>query len=259
MIRALLWDVDGTLAETERYGHLPAFNQAFAAAGVPWRWSEERYGELLQVTGGRERLLHDMQSQATAPLTQAQRSALAAKLHQLKNQHYAAIVASGALPLRPGVAQLLDECAQASVRLGIVTTSSRANVAALLSRHLGAAWAARFATVVCAEEAPRKKPDPQAYQRALQTLHLHGHEAVAIEDSPAGIEAAHRAGLPVVVARSYYFSASADGSGMSALANGPSLGVSTGWQPPVAPPALRITLSQIEHWYAASAWARRAR
>jgi HAD superfamily hydrolase (TIGR01509 family) len=259
MIRALLWDVDGTLAETERYGHLTAFNQAFVAAEVPWRWSEERYGELLNVAGGRERLLYDMHSQAGAPVTDAQRRALAAKLHRLKNQHYAAIVTSGALPLRPGVAELLDDCSQAGVRLGIVTTSGRDNVAALLSCHLGAAWASRLATVVCAEEAPRKKPDPQAHRLALQTLRLHGHEAVAIEDSPAGIEAARRAGVPVVVARSYYFNASADDSGAAALASGPSLGVSAGWQPPVAPPAARITLGQIERWYAASSWATRRR
>jgi HAD superfamily hydrolase (TIGR01509 family) len=253
MIRALLWDVDGTLAETERYGHLPAFNRAFAAAGVPWRWSEERYGELLNVAGGRERLLHDMRTQPAAPATDAQRRALAKRLHQLKNQHYALIVASGALPLRPGVVQLLEECSEAGVRLGIVTTSSRANVAALLSRHLGAAWGARFATVVCAEEAPRKKPDPQAYRRALQTLRLRAEETVAIEDSPAGIEAARRAGVPVLVARSYYFNVSVEVcAAAAALASGPSLGVSAGWQPPPSPPEARITLNQIERWYAGS-------
>ena len=95
MIRALLWDVDGTLAETERDGHRVAFNRAFATAGVPWRWSEDRYGQLLAVTGGRERLLHDMQTQAAAPATAEERASLAAHLHQLKNQHYAVIVSRG--------------------------------------------------------------------------------------------------------------------------------------------------------------------
>src|SRR5271170_5773090 len=99
MIKALLWDVDGTLAETEREGHLVAFNQAFEALGIAWRWSEERYGELLAVPGGRERLEHDMQSQVSAPADPQQRQALAERVHHLKNEIYARIVASGALPL----------------------------------------------------------------------------------------------------------------------------------------------------------------
>ena len=111
MIGALLWDVDGTLAETERHGHLVAFNQAFAALGLPWRWSESRYGELLAVAGGRERLLHDMQSQPEAPVQPGARERLATDAHRLKNEYYGAIVRGGRLPLRPGVAQLLEDCA----------------------------------------------------------------------------------------------------------------------------------------------------
>jgi len=248
MIRAVLWDVDGTLAETERDGHRIAFNRAFAAAGVPWRWSEVRYGELLAVAGGRERLLHDMQTQAAAPATAHERGRLAELLHRLKNEHYAAIVSRGELPLRPGVAALLQDCRAAATRLAVVTTTSRCNVDALLARHLGQAWAAQFAAVVCAEDAPRKKPDPQAYALALQRLGVPARATVAIEDSPAGVEAARRAQVPVVLTPSYYFPATA---AATVLARGPSLGEVTGWHPRVELPAARVGLSQIALWHRA--------
>src|SRR6267378_3503823 len=105
MIKSILWDVDGTLAETERDGHLRAFNQAFETLGLPWRWSEPRYAELLAVAGGRERLLHDMQSQPQRPASTRpqERQALAERVHRLKNELYSRIVAGGELPLREGV------------------------------------------------------------------------------------------------------------------------------------------------------------
>lgn len=256
MIQALLWDVDGTLAETERDGHRVAFNQAFAAAGVPWRWSEGRYGELLAVAGGRERLLHDMQSQAAAPATAQERGRLAAHLHRLKNQHYAAIVSRGELPLRAGVAALLKDCREQATRLAVVTTTSRCNVEALLARHLGAGWAAQFAVVICAEDAPRKKPDPQAYELALQRLGVPAHATVAIEDSPAGVAAARAAQVPVVLTRSHYFPAT---PAARVLACGPSLGEVRGWDPQVESPATRVSLAQIALWHRAQGAAREAR
>ena len=256
MIRAVLWDVDGTLAETERDGHRVAFNEAFAAAEVPWRWSEERYGELLAVPGGRERLLHDMQTQAAAPATAHERGSLAAHLHRLKNQHYAAIVGRGELPLRAGVAALLEDCRRMALLLAVVTTTSRCNVVALLARHLGEAWAAQFTAVICAEDAPRKKPDPQAYELALQRLGLPAHATVAIEDSAAGVAAAQRAQVPVVLTRSHYFPATA---ATGVLACGPSLGEVAGWLPQVELPATRVSLAQIIRWHRAAAAARAPR
>jgi HAD superfamily hydrolase (TIGR01509 family) len=248
MIRALLWDVDGTLAETERHGHLRAFNQAFAVAGVPWRWSAAHYGKLLAVAGGRERLAHDLCAQAGAPTDAHERKGLVEKLHRLKNQYYAAIVSRGELPLRAGVSELLADCAAAGVALGIVTTTSGANAAALLGCHLGPQWRSRFEVVVCAEQAPRKKPDPQAYRLALSLLRIRADAAVAMEDSPAGVQSAHGAGIPVVLTRSHYFPA-ANGAGL--LASGPSLGSSHGWRPPAPACAPRITLEQIKRWHAA--------
>jgi len=247
MIRAILWDVDGTLAETERDGHLVAFNRAFETLGVAWRWSEARYGELLAVAGGRERLLHDMRSQASAPTDGALQVALAGRIHRLKNQLYAAIVRTGALPLRAGVAELLQDCAEAGMRMAIVTTTSAANVDALLRAHLGAHWRSRFAAVLCAEQAPQKKPDPQVYLRALQALRLQPRQALAIEDAPAGVAAARAAGVDVVAVRSFYF---ANAEIAAAVAVGPSLGSARGWRPASeAADTQRITLRQLIQWH----------
>jgi HAD superfamily hydrolase (TIGR01509 family) len=246
MLKAILWDVDGTLAETERDGHLVAFNRAFEALDVPWRWSESRYGELLAVAGGRERLLHDMHSQALAPADPAQREALVERIHRLKNELYGAIVTAGAVPLRAGVPELFDDCAAAGVRMGIATTTSAENVAALLGAQLGSTWRSRFDTVLCAEQAPKKKPDPQVYLRALQALRLPPEEVLAIEDSPAGVAAARAAHIAVIVVRSFYF-ANADVSG--ALAVGASLGSAQGWRAPSVPrPGARIDLGQLNQW-----------
>jgi HAD superfamily hydrolase (TIGR01509 family) len=246
VLRALLWDVDGTLAETERDGHLLAFNRAFEQLGVSWRWSPERYGELLAVAGGYERLLHDMSARAEAPPYEASRAALARRIHQLKNTLYAEIVERGELPLRPGVRELMADCRAAGLAMGIATTTSGANVQALLGRHLGAHWRSQFAAVICAEEAPRKKPDPQVYQVALDALAVPAAEAVAIEDAPAGVAAAQGAGVPVIVTRSHYFSQGVGGT----LATGPTLGSSLGWQPAVEPPTTRVGLGQIRRWHA---------
>jgi HAD superfamily hydrolase (TIGR01509 family) len=250
MLEAILWNVDGTLAESERDGHRVAFNRAFEALDVPWRWSETRYGELLAVAGGRERLLHDMHSQALAPPDGAQRAALAECIHRLKNERYAAIVATGALPLRAGVAELFEDCAAAGMRMAIVTTTGAANLAALLGARLGTGWRSRFAAVLCAEQAPRKKPDPQVYLRALQALRLRPDEALAIEDAPAGVAAARAAKVEVVAVRSFYFAAAAVAG---ALAVGASLGSTHGWQPPaVTAPAGRIDLTQLIQWHQAA-------
>lgn len=204
-MRALIWDVDGTLAETERDGHRVAFNEAFAAHGLPWRWDVARYGELLAVSGGRQRLLHDLSSRPDAPRATTEREALAAALHRHKNRIYAALVDAGAITLRPGVRRLMDEAREAGARLAIATTTSRSNVEALLARALGPHWQEGFDAVVCAEEAPRLKPDPQAYRQVLGQLALPPQEVLAVEDSPQGLASARAAGIEVLVTRSAYF------------------------------------------------------
>jgi HAD superfamily hydrolase (TIGR01509 family) len=246
MLEAVLWDVDGTLAETERDGHLVAMNTAFEELEVPWRWSVPRYGELLRVAGGYERLLFDMESQPLAPREMAEREALARRIHIRKNQLYTQRVDSGALPLRPGVRELFDECAASGVRMGIVTTTSQGNVAALLKSHLGEDWRSRFAAVVCAEDAPAKKPDPLAYRIALERLQLNPAQTVAIEDSAMGLAAATAMNIPVVITRSLYFAGDAV---PGALAVGPTLGCREGWSPVLRDgTAPRVTLSDIQAW-----------
>lgn len=235
-LKAVLWDVDGTLAETEKDGHRVAFNMAFEACSLPWRWDEARYGELLRITGGKERLLHDMERRPDGPPLAVERASLAKELHAKKNAFYAEIVSHGQIPLREGAGELLYECLDRGVLLGIATTTSRLNVEALLRIHLGDQWARFFAVVLCGEDVQRKKPDPEVYLQALRALHLGPLDVVAIEDSPGGASAARAADVPVVITRSAYFlNATIEG----AIAIGPGLGTRTGWTP-----ALRPTMAQ---------------
>ena len=237
-LKAVLWDVDGTLAETERDGHRVAFNMAFEALGLSWRWDEARYGELLRITGGRERLLHDMKCHSDGPVLSGERASLAKLLHTKKNEFYSKIVSHARIPLREGVGELIYECLERGVILGIATTTSRLNVEALLRIHLGEQWARFFAVVICGEDVQRKKPDPEAYLHALRTLRLGPLDALAIEDSPGGASAARAADVPVVITRSAYFlNATIEG----AIAIGPGFATRAGWTP-----ALRPTLDHVD-------------
>lgn len=247
MLAALLWDVDGTLAETECDGHRVAFNRAFAEFGLPWHWDIAHYGRLLRVTGGRERLLAAMADETDAPVLPAEREALARELHRLKNRCYAESVHDGAIQLRPGVAALIDEASERGVRQAIVTTTSRANVEALLGRQLSPAWPQRFDTVVCGEDVSMKKPEPEAHRRALAALRLPAVTTLAIEDSWAGATAARAADVPVLVTRSVYFPADPIDA---AVAIGPGLHARHGWRPaPALRPAERITLDDLVDWH----------
>jgi HAD superfamily hydrolase (TIGR01509 family) len=248
-LKALLWDVDGTLAESERDGHRVAFNRAFEACGVPWRWDEARYGELLRITGGRERLMFDMNQRGDAP-PPGERDTLARSIHARKNAFYAELVDSGAIALREGVLALMEQCRERGVRMGIATTTSRSNLEALMRVHLGARWADHFAVTVCGEDVQRKKPDPEVYLAALDALDISPLEAVAIEDSPGGVAAARAADIPVVVARSAYFiAAPIEG----AVAVGPGLHTRRGWRPALHgadDEARSVDLDDIEGWCA---------
>lgn len=186
---ALIFDVDGTLAETEEV-HRQAFNRAFSEAGLDWHWDSETYGRLLTVSGGKERI---------RMFSPESGDELVGRLHRRKVQHYTSMTASGALVLRPGIETLIAEARRAGIRLAIATTSSHASVDALLAERLD--W---FDVVVCTEDAPVKKPDPQAYLVALERLKFAPGNCLAVEDSGNGVRAARAAGLAVVVCRSAY-------------------------------------------------------
>ncbi len=251
MIQALLWDVDGTLAETERDGHRVAFNRAFQELGMPWQWSQAHYGALLPIAGGLERILFDMASRVElpeVPVDLAERESLARSIHRQKHAVYGELVSSGVVSLREGVVELMDEAAARGLRQGIVTTSGRRSVDALLQRHLeGPGGSRRFDVVVCGDDVARKKPHPEAYVKALEALGVDPGGALALEDSPPGVAAATAAGIPVVMTRSFYFAA-APGDG--ALARGPGLHVREGWDPPPGrrEGPQRVTLDDLMTW-----------
>lgn len=249
-LTAILWDVDGTLAETERDGHRVAFNRAFESCGLPWRWDADYYGPLLRVSGGFERLMHDMSNRLDAPSDPGERAALARTVHAAKNACYAELVRDGAIALRHGVRELMEECRHNGLDMGITTTTSRANLEALLGVHLGPRWREWFAVVVCGEDVRRKKPDPEVYSRAMAGLGLLPQQALAIEDSPDGAAAACAAGVPVIVARSAYF---AGATIERAVAVGPGLDSREGWRPALRPrPHSRgmVRLEDLEAWWA---------
>lgn len=197
-LKALIFDVDGTLADTER-AHLAAFNRAFADAGLSWEWSLEDYGALLEVTGGRERMRHYIEawqpsSRPPEPLEES-----IAALHKAKTAHYVAMMEGGGIALRPGVVRLLAEGREAGLRLAIATTTTPANVEALLKSTLGPQAMDWFEVIGAGDAVPKKKPAPDIYDYVLEQLALDPGQAIAFEDSEPGVAAARGAGLPVIV------------------------------------------------------------
>jgi HAD superfamily hydrolase (TIGR01509 family) len=198
---ALIFDVDGTLAETEEL-HRQAFNHAFARHGLDWQWDRAVYKDLLRVTGGKERIrAHHERLRIAAPLSDVD----IAELHRIKTAHYAELVQTGCCPLRPGVTDLLVAAKARRQRLAIATTTSHANIDALLSRALGKGWAADFDAIVAGDDVQHKKPAPDVYVEILVRLKLNAPDCVAIEDSANGLIAAARANIPVLITRSMFF------------------------------------------------------
>lgn len=200
-LQAVVFDVDGTLADTEE-AHRQAFNAAFAEFGLPWQWDEERYRELLQVAGGRERIVHYCRQADPAFLQRPDADALLARLHARKTAIYGEMARAGQVAARPGVVALTQELAAEGIRLAIATTTSRRNVETLLSAIFPELPPGTFAVMGCGEEAQAKKPAPDVYHWVLARLALPPRACLAIEDSRNGVLAARAAGLPVLVSES---------------------------------------------------------
>jgi HAD superfamily hydrolase (TIGR01509 family) len=196
---ALIFDVDGTLAETEEL-HRQAFNAAFAADKLTWHWDVALYRRLLDVAGGKERIAHFLTSAPEGAELVADRIA---DLHAAKTARYTALVAAGAT-LRPGVARLIFEAKTAGVPLAIATTTSLPNVEALLSAAFGADATGLFDVIGAGDVVPAKKPAPDIYNHVLEKLELPPHRCVAFEDSTNGVRAARAAGIPTVVTPGLY-------------------------------------------------------
>ncbi len=184
-LRALIFDVDGTLADTERDAHRVAFNDAFAELGLPFHWDVETYGQYLQVTGGKERLRAYLQDHPQYPQIS---DAEIRRIHARKTERYGEIIASGGIALRPGIARLLAEAQEQDLLLAIATTTTPANVKALLHSTLGAQGWSRFQYIGAGDVVPHKKPAPDIYLHVLEKLGLSPKECLALEDSENGLE-----------------------------------------------------------------------
>ena len=206
--RALIFDCDGVLADTEREGHLPAFNRTFEEFGLPVRWSDSEYGRKLLIGGGKERMAtlfedSELVESAGLPTDAEDQRELLLDWHRRKTAIYREMVEEGLLPPRPGVARLVEEAADAGWQLAVASTSAEESVRAVLERAVGASRASDFA-VFAGDVVPAKKPDPAIYELTLQAIGVEAEDAVVVEDSRNGLLAAVGAGLPCLVTVSSY-------------------------------------------------------
>lgn len=207
-LHALIFDVDGTLAETEEL-HREAFNQTFNEFDLPWHWDQDRYRVLLKITGGKERMLAHATSLGIDDFDPL-------PLHKRKTTLYNEMLSQGAIALRPGVEALIRKAKEKSLRLAIATTTSRENVETLIRVTLGGDPHHWFEAISTGEDVAIKKPDPEVYEIALSRLALQADQALAFEDTKNGVLAARGAGLDVIVTPSLY-SAGEDFSGALAI------------------------------------------
>ena len=198
-LQALLFDVDGTLADTEKDGHRVAFNLAFEQAGLDWNWSEQLYGQLLEVTGGKERIRFYLDKFNTDFAKPENFDDFVKGLHAAKTRFYVQLMQQGRVPLRPGVERLIKEARQAGMRMAIVTTTTPANVTALLENTLGPDSESWFEVIAAGDIVPAKKPAPDIYHWVLKKMDLKAEDAIAFEDSSNGIQSSVAAKVKTII------------------------------------------------------------
>ncbi|TCK18582.1 HAD superfamily hydrolase (TIGR01509 family) [Thiogranum longum] len=202
-LTTLLFDVDGTLADTEEI-HRQSFNKAFRQAGLDWEWSPALYAELLAVTGGKERIKHYLATHRQDFEPPLKLDEYVAGLHAAKTDIYTRTMAAGDLPLRPGVLRLIEEARAAGLRLGIATTTTPANVTALLQHSISHEAIGWFEVIAAGAVVPAKKPAPDIYHYAMQAMDVSPDECLALEDSANGLRAARDAGLETLITTNDY-------------------------------------------------------
>lgn len=210
MKKALIFDCDGVLGDTERFGHLIAFNRMWKELGVPWQWSEEEYGRKLLIGGGKERMASLFSEPAflkawpDAPSDEAARKETIAAWHKRKTEIYKEIIASGLIPARSGIRRICEEALSQGWLLAVASTSAPEAVNSVLRHAAGDAIAAQFSAVLAGDVVKAKKPAPDIYNLAAQTLGVPPEACVVVEDSNNGVEAAHGAGMKCIVTVSSY-------------------------------------------------------
>jgi HAD superfamily hydrolase (TIGR01509 family) len=197
-IKAIIFDVDGTLADTED-GHRQSFNKAFAENGLDWNWDVALYDKLLAVTGGKERIKYFVERFLSGFTKPADYDGFVKNLHAVKTGYYTAMLRGGQIPLRPGIKQLITDAHAAGITLAIATTTTPENVSALLEVGLGKDWAKYFSANGCGDIVPHKKPAPDIYDWVLRELKLSAADCIALEDSNNGLRSALAAGIKTYV------------------------------------------------------------